>query len=802
MKKLIAFAAVAATVSGCAELYTTDEGTRGGLMPSWRASTILGGGDGNATDRREGRVTGTQRVEAGQGTIYPGRNPLFRDSDFVNENGERTVSLNLVDVSVSEAAQAILGELLNENYVLDPGVSGTVNIRSTRPISRTTAIEVFELALRQNNAALIRRGEVFAITPLSGDLSIGASTSRDVLPGYTLRVIPLENIGAQEMAAILQPFAGDGIVGIDAQRNIIVLAGTSVDQRAWQKTIDSFDVDWLANRSVGIFPISGRSAQSIVSGLELVVETDENFEPLVVFQVIPENNSILAVAKTPRALQNISNWVQRLTAEGANDAQVYSYDMKFARASVVAPTLAEILGIQVTTVASEADASAEVDPTAATTGAATLDQNATRIVASEATNTLLIRATREEYERVLGMLHRLDVPPRQVLVEANIVEVRLTDDLRYGVQWFFEDGNSSISLDNNATAGLQQTLPGFNAVFDEAPRAVIDALDDVTSVNVVSSPNLMILNNESARLVVGDQIPVATQQAQDGTQNDEVFVSTVEFRDTGVIFEVTPRINSSGSVVLDITQEISTVAAEDAETLTPTISQRVISSSVAVDSGETIALGGLFSTSQTRGNSGVPGLKDIPVAGKLFGRTSENSDSTELLVLITPRIVNDVMDARRVTRQLRNRVRDLRLDDATLSTAIQVPSLATQNSAYVSQLDGQTVATAAPEPASRSNAAAALPAPQPQAAVATSTLPANTGGGQYYAYLGSFGSETAAKQHWQSLAVNNAAILKGVEPRYEKAGSMTAVAIGPFMQNVATEMCVRIKTECYTAVAN
>ena len=266
--------AVAVCLTGCGEFsYLGEDGPM--KLKDWQARNLLSMGDGNRSQRAEGRVTGGRMVEAGAGTIYPGRTPIVRQSDFQNADGERTVSLNLVDVSIAEAAAAILGELLQVNYVIDPAVTGTVNIRSSQPISRTTAIEVFELALKQNNAVIVRRGEAFAVVPISSDLSIGATTDREVPQGYSIRVIPLRHIGSQEMAAILQPFAGSGIVGIDAQRNIIVLAGTSADQRAWQQTINSFDVDWLANRSVGVFPIRGRSAQSIVSGLELLDENEE-----------------------------------------------------------------------------------------------------------------------------------------------------------------------------------------------------------------------------------------------------------------------------------------------------------------------------------------------------------------------------------------------------------------------------------------------------------------------------------------------------------------------------------------------
>jgi len=819
MLRYCALAAIAVGLMGCEE---TTQGSRERTLEPWRAATVLGGGDGAGSDRRQGQISGSGQIQAGRGTIFPGRQPLFRDSDMTNGQGERTVSLNLVDVSIQEAAAAILGELLGENYILDPAVTGTVNIRSARPISRTTAMEVFELALKQNNAALVRRGDVFSIVPFSGDLSLGASTSREVEPGYTIRVIPLRNIGAQEMATILQPFAGQGVVGIDAQRNIIVLAGTSADHRAGQKTINSFDVDWLANRSVGIFPIKGRSAASIVRGLELVVETDESFEPIAVFETIPENNSILVVAKTPRALESMGTWIQRLTKEGQNDARIYSYDMKYARAGDIAPVLGQILGIQVQASSGNSEAAAQAELEAVVNNfdqdLSGGDQNATRIVASEGTNTLLIHAVPDAYERVVGILHRLDVPPRQVLVEATIVEVSLNEELRYGVQYFFDDNGDSIGLSSGGSQAIAPNLPGFSLVLDTPASVVVDALDDVTSVNVVSSPNLMILNNESARLVVGDQVPVATQQAQDGTQNDEVFVSTVEFRDTGVIFEVTPRINSSGTVILDISQEVSSVTAASGSTLTPTISQRVINSSVSVDSGETIALGGLFEDRSTRGNAGIPLLKDIPVAGKLFGRNTNRDQQTELLVLITPRIVNNTVDARRVTRQLRERVTALRLDDAALSTAVKVPSLRTSNSAFVEEtsrrqsedaveaqstvgaLVTETLASTSTAPAATTQAAASQPAVQTASLQATAQQPAaqtpTAAVAPSWAVLGAFWSDKDAKRYWGATQRKHRSLLSGLSPEFHKRTDTTLVQVGPIDVERANKICATLGAAC------
>ena len=796
--KLALCAALSVLISGCDEFtYLGDDGPL--TLKDWQAKKLLATGDGAKSQRFEGRVTGGQVVQAGAGTIYPGRTPLFRETDFVDSNGERTVSLNLVNVSVPDAAAAILGELLNINYVIDPAVAGTVNIRSSEPISRETAIEVFELALKQNNAAIVRRGEAFAIVPISSNLSIGASTDREVPVGYSIRVIPLKHIGSQEMATILQPFAGNGIVGIDAQRNSIVLAGASADQRAWQDTINSFDVNWLANRSVGIFPIRGRSAQSIVSGLELLVDTEEEFEPIVAFEVIPENNSILAVAKTPQALQSVSGWINRLTKEGANDAQVYSYDMKYARASDISNTLSGILGVAVETENSSADA--QVVQASLAAGQSGGDINATRIVANEATNTLLIHATHAEYQRVLGILHRLDVPPRQVLVEATIVEVALNDDLRYGVQYFFEVGDNTLGLSRSTTTtAISSVAPGFNAVFDVPnPNVIVDALEDVTSVNVVSSPNLMILNNESARLVVGDQVPISVQTAQDATESPDVFVSTVEFRDTGVIFEVTPRINSSGSVVLDIVQEVSTVGETDDSTGSTIISQRQVSSSISVDSGETIALGGLFEQRKTRGSAGLPGLARQSFGG-LFGVKNGGNQQTELLVLITPRIVNNAIDARRVTRSLRNRVETIRLDDQSLREQTGIKQLGKSKPYDRAKVLPPAKKDKSAELTTKTKKKTAVAQTAPKKTTA-STRTASAGG-THFVYLGAFSTSDRAKSHWSTVSRNHANLLGNFKPRFSQRGELTSVAIGPVSEQRADAICGALSSGCFKSKAD
>ena len=287
-----------------------------------------------------------------------------------------------------------------------------------------------------------------------------------------------------------------------------------------------------------------------------------------------------------------------------------------------------------------------------------------RVVANEQSNTLLIYGSKQEQDRVLELLRTLDVPQRQVMVEATIIEVALNDTLRYGVQFYlnatFAGKPVSVMFADDEAANPAPKSPGFALNFGTPMKAVIDALDQVTRTNVISSPNLMVMNNQSARLVVGDQVPIVTQTQQSPLQSTgNVVVNAVEMRDTGIIFEVTPRISSAGSVTLDIMQEVSTVTGQKPGALAPTIAQRRLQSSFTVGDRETVALGGLYSTQSSAGRTTVPGLSQVPLLGKLLGSTNNSGGKTELLILISPRIVNNSADMRSVTQEMKERVFEL-----------------------------------------------------------------------------------------------------------------------------------------------
>ncbi len=301
-----------------------------------------------------------------------------------------------------------------------------------------------------------------------------------------------------------------------------------------------------------------------------------------------------------------------------------------------------------------------------------------RVVADEKNNALVIYARPRDYRMVEDAIKRLDVVPLQVLIEATIAEVTLNDSLQYGLQWFLNKGKNKFELNGNAlgTGGalsgtalgrgvpgdIAAVFPSFNYLYTGSSiTALLSALSQLTQVNVVSAPEVLVLDHQTAALQVGDQVPVITQTAQSVITANAPVVNSVQYLNTGVVLQVTPRVNSSGLVTLDIDQSVSDVAKTTTSTIdSPTITQRRIVTSAVVQDGETIALGGLIIDNQNNARSGVPVLSDIPVLGTLFKSTSKSRARTELLVLLTPRIVRNAQEARAMTDELRDRMRTLK----------------------------------------------------------------------------------------------------------------------------------------------
>jgi len=304
-----------------------------------------------------------------------------------------------------------------------------------------------------------------------------------------------------------------------------------------------------------------------------------------------------------------------------------------------------------------------------------------RITADTVNNALLINASQEQYRIIEQTIREIDQPQLQVAIDATIAEVTLTDELKYGVQSFLMSRDVGLKPDtgsmgyNGASAiasaatdvVLQRAIPGFNFLVGSAasPRVILNALHAVTDVKVLSNPSVVVIDNQIATLQVGDEIPVQTGSATVLTGSNTI-ANTTDYRSTGIILRVVPRINANGNVRLEIEQEISnpvnTSTSSSGSTatnsLTPTVSTRKVRSTVAVASGQTVLLAGLIQDSHTKARSAIPELDQIPVLGEaVFGETTKQIRRTELIIFIRPQIIRDGADAHFVAEELRTKLR-------------------------------------------------------------------------------------------------------------------------------------------------
>ena len=268
---------------------------------------------------------------------------------------------------------------------------------------------------------------------------------------------------------------------------------------------------------------------------------------------------------------------------------------------------------------------------------------------------------------MLPVIKQLDILPLQVLIDATIVSVDLKDDLKYGIQWFLDHGGSSVGSGSGTTtlgsmasaSGAAFATGGLSAVYNSGVvNALLSAQATKNNINVISSPSLMVLNNQQAKINVGDQVPIQTSTTSVPLATASIAQSSsIQYKDTGVTLDVTPRVNANGMVIMEIKQVVSGVVPQtNGVTSTATINKKEIESSVAVLDGETIVLGGLITENNGLSKAGIPFFHEIPWLGSMFGNTINNKDKTELVVLITPRVVKSKQDSRLISDEFKRKL--------------------------------------------------------------------------------------------------------------------------------------------------
>jgi len=625
--------------------------------------------------------------------------------------GPEEASLNFEGLDVREVAKVILGDYLKESYTVHPAVAGTVTFRTIRPIPMKDLLPTLEMLLRQNNAAVVREEGIYKILPITavrGSVSPQLGGTPAPIPaGFSVLVVPLKYVGAREMAKLLEPFAADNTIRIDETRNLVVVAGNQRELKHLVDTIELFDVDWLAGYSVGLFPIRSADVKSLVQELNGVFGPAGQGPLAGVVRVIPIErlNALFVITTQPRYLEMARTWLERLDqASGSSGgSKFYVYQVKNGKAENLADLVGNLFSSRRTTTSApslapgsrpteirtapfgQTSPSGQTTTTTVTPGAGSAtftipgsggpSSGEVRVIADKDTNSLLILASPSDYEVVEGALRKLDVARRQVLVEVLLAEVTLTDDLQYGVDWFLRaKGDTIVGAQNTSgtlgttsplssnplsTVGAYSGLQLINLSAGEV-RAVLRALGKDGKTRVLASPQVMVLDNEKAEVKVGNRISVQTQ-TQTGVSTGTGVINSYQYLETGVLLAVTPRINSGGMVTLELNQEVSDADPASITNLNPnpTVATRNAKTSVQVASGESVVLGGLIQENSGRTSSGIPLLSKIPILGAVFGTQHVTRTRTELVLMVTPKIVSDTVQARQVTEELRQKLPSL-----------------------------------------------------------------------------------------------------------------------------------------------
>lgn len=601
------------------------------------------------------------------------------------------------DAEIAQVAEEILGNALGVPYTIDPAVTGKVSFRIDRRLTRAQLLEAFEATLAVNDVALLRQGDSLVLAPRDKARSSAAlrdpgSISASRRGGYDVVAVPLSFSTPSEVAKALEAMTGSkAVLYSNDKLGLIVLGGSGSELQATLETIKVLDRNVFEGARIRWFDLRQASAATVAADLAKIMATagvqGVSVSPL------SRLNGLIVSARTETAMNEVAGWITRLDTPSRDfSTQLFVYHPRSASAASLAGTLSQVLGSGGDsggsgrfgggeTAQTGADAASRGDSAqsdrgggssgggsgAGSSGADSSGQQAledgVRIGVDKDSNTLIVRAPPARWMSLQQTLSEIDRPASQVMIEASIIEVSLTNDFRFGVDWSAVNGNGKLTGSSiyNESGAIAPQFPGFSITYLGGDiDAAVNALGSRTNIDVVSAPKLITLDNHKARLQIGDQVPVITQTATNTTTSTPAIVSTVEYRDTGVILEVTPRISGDDQVVVDIAQEVSGVAKTVTSGIdSPTIQQRKLASTLVLKDGAVVALGGLISHRSTDSNSGVPGLKDVKLLGNLFKSKSKEAARTELVVLLTVRIMRDPARSDQVTRDLLADMREI-----------------------------------------------------------------------------------------------------------------------------------------------
>jgi type II secretory pathway component GspD/PulD (secretin) len=539
----------------------------------------------------------------------------------------RNVSFNFDDADVYSVAQTVFGDLLRVNYIIDSRVKGRVTFRSVAPVPTDAVVPLMEVILRLNGIGIVEEEGLYRLLPISelsretGNIGYGREADKVSSRGKALlQVIPIRHVASSDMAKIITPFLSQNAVLIDVPKgNQIIVVDTDANIKRVLRLVDIFDNESLRKRkpSVFVYTVQNGKAKDVAALLQQIF-----------MGRAAERTTAPPAAKTPA--QSVPP-----SAPGASPP----------------PGPPPFVSI----------------PGAAGSGAEGLVSDTTRIFPDEVTNSIIVMATPEDYEIIQETIKKIDVVPRQVVLEGIVAQINLQDNLSLGVAWSVKarlnfrvkpfDRTTLDGIIGQNPSALQvdpvnPTNSGFTFVGTDdegVVRALVNALSSDSRGKLLAAPHILVSDNREARIQVGQQVPLVTSETFGSTTVAPQ--RTIQYRDIGIILKVRPQVNESGLVSLDLNQEISTFSL-----LPLSGTQRDIilnkteaTTNLVVQDGQTIVIGGLIREDTSKSRVGIPFINKIPLIGRLFGSTDDEVKRNEIIILLTPHVIKNQQEARQFT---------------------------------------------------------------------------------------------------------------------------------------------------------
>ena len=571
------------------------------------------------------------------------------------------ISLDFENVDLKEFLNIIFIKILNKNYIVDPSVRGTVTAHIDGNFSEEEIINILNEILELQDVVVIKHEKFYKVLNIS---KLGKS-SRD----YSFLIVQPKYLELTNLSKIIRNFVSPkGLVIPERQTETLIIIDSPKNLKKISKIIKILDKNILQGFYIESYSPKVIEAEILGEYLTKIFRSpifkSSLAQNYVDFIPIKEINCLLIIAKNQNMLETVKNWLEQLDSGETTEEQVFVYYVENGDAEEIGQILQETFtGIK---------KSKRETIVKAKTKSSIIPSNEIKIISDKTNNLLIIKASKEDYQLIIDLLKKIDIVPRQVVIEVLIAEIALNKDLEFGVEWFFKTkfktdgrwytGNLVLGKYGAVPAKMGEVSGISYSIFrgDEL-RGLIKALDSISKVHILSNPVILASDNKEAKIQIGQEIPIITQKVANTASSNLNVTQSITYRDTGIILEVKPHINSSGLVKLDITQEVSEASGTIQGIDSPVISTRRMQTSLVVQNGHTVVLGGLIREKRDENESGVPILKDVPVLGNFFKWRTDSRNRTELLVAITPRVVRNMEEAEEVMRKFREKIEDLKL---------------------------------------------------------------------------------------------------------------------------------------------